>query len=47
MDEPPPQPEEHPAWELPVKWVVITAIVLWLFGIIGLVIYLLGPRGLQ
>lgn len=38
------QPPEPPPWELRVKWVVLTAVVLWLLGAAGLLVYLFGPR---
>ena len=40
-------PDEQPdkPWELSVKLVVLTAAALWLFGVVGLLIYLLGNRG--
>jgi hypothetical protein len=39
-DEPPPQKE----WDLPLRWVVIAGVGLWLLAAGGLLLYLLGPR---
>lgn len=38
------QPQQPEAWELPLWWVVATAIGLWLIGGVMLLVYLLGPR---
>ena len=41
----PDEPQPKPPWELSVRLVVITAAALWLFGVVGLLIYLFGNRG--
>ena len=40
----PDPPPEKPPWELKTKWVVLTAVVMWAFGAVGLLVYLLGPK---
>jgi preprotein translocase subunit Sss1 len=40
----PDEPQPKPPWELKTKWVIATAVALWLFGVVGLIVYLLGNR---
>lgn len=41
------EPPEPQPWELRARWVVITAVALWLLGAAGLLTYLFGPRVLS
>jgi hypothetical protein len=41
-DEQPPDPPKE--WDLPVKWVILTAVAMWLVGAAALLFYLFGPR---
>jgi hypothetical protein len=38
------EPREPEPWNLPLKWVVISGVALWLLSGIALLIYLLGPK---
>ncbi len=41
----PDEPTDEKPWELRIKWVVLTAAALWIFGVAALLLYLFGDRG--